>query len=54
MNGDKLAREYLRKSKSRLKAVNVLFKDGSYDDVIRECQEIVELILKGVWLYLFL
>lgn len=48
MNGEALAREYLRKAKNRLRAVRILQEGGSYDDVIRECQEIVELVLKGI------
>lgn len=48
MSGEKIAREYLLKVRSRLRAVRVLFEDGRYDDVVRECQEIVELALKGI------
>jgi len=47
MNAQALARDYLRKGKARRHALQVLFEEGSYDDVVREAQAIVELILKG-------
>ena len=47
MNTQALARNYLRKGKARRRALQVLFEEGSYDDVVREAQAIVELILKG-------
>jgi HEPN domain-containing protein len=47
MNSQALARDYLRKGKARRRALQVLFEEGSYDDVVREAQAIVELILKG-------
>ena len=47
MNAQALARDYLRKGKARRRALQVLFEEGSYDDVVREAQAIVELILKG-------
>ena len=46
MNAQALARDYLRKGKARRRALQVLFDEGSYDDVVREAQAIVELILK--------
>ena len=46
MNSQTLARDYLRKGKARRRALQVLFEEGSYDDVVREAQAIVELILK--------
>ena len=39
---------YLKKSRSRLKALKVLYDDPSYSDVVREAQEIVELCSKGI------
>jgi HEPN domain-containing protein len=42
-----ISRDYLRKAKVRRKALQVLLDESSYDDVIRESQEIIELILKG-------
>ena len=47
MNALALAHDYLRKSKARRRALQTLFEEGSYDDVVREAQAIVELILKG-------
>lgn len=47
MNFEPIARDYLRKALARRKALEVLLQEKSYDDVIRESQEIVELILKG-------
>ena len=46
-----LARDYLRKAKARRRALETLLQVGSYDGVVRESQEIVELILKGVLRY---
>lgn len=43
-----LAKDYLRKAKARKKALKILYEEKSYDDVVRESQEIVELCLKGV------
>ena len=43
-----LATDYLKRSKSRLKALDVLHQDESYADVIRESQELVELLLKAL------
>jgi HEPN domain-containing protein len=43
-----LARDYIRRSEIRLKAVDVLFESGSWADVVRESQEIVELSLKAL------
>ena len=47
MNAQALARDYLRKGKARRRALQILFEEGSYDDVVREAQAIVELVLKG-------
>jgi HEPN domain-containing protein len=47
MNSLALARDYLRKSKARRRALQTLFAENSYDDVVREAQAIVELVLKG-------
>ena len=52
MNTLALARDYLRKSKARRRALQTLFEEGSYDDVVREAQAIVELILKGTLRFL--
>ena len=47
MNAQALARDYFRRGKARRHALQVLFEEESYDDVVREAQAIVELILKG-------
>lgn len=39
---------YLKKSRSRLKALKVLYEDDDFSDVVRESQEIVELCSKGI------
>lgn len=43
-----LARDYLLRSDGRLKAVDTLLAERMWADVVRECQEIVELALKGL------
>ncbi|MBI5167026.1 MAG: HEPN domain-containing protein [candidate division NC10 bacterium] len=48
MNSRRLAEDYLRKAKVRVESLGVYFKHQSYDDVIRESQAIVELVLKGL------
>lgn len=48
MTNPKLARDYLERSKKRLKAVAVLLAEGAFADVVRESQEVVELALKAL------
>ena len=48
MHNTELARDYIRRATARLQAVDVLFEAGSWADVVRESQEIVELTLKGL------
>jgi HEPN domain-containing protein len=43
-----LAADYVRRAEVRLKALDVLFEERSWADVVRESQEIVELALKGL------
>ncbi len=43
-----LARDYLRRARIRLAALDVLFDGESWADVVRESQEAVELSLKGL------
>ncbi|WP_423928870.1 HEPN domain-containing protein [Candidatus Palauibacter sp.] len=43
-----LAVDYVRRAKIRLGALDVLFQEESWPDVVRESQEIVELALKGL------
>jgi len=48
MQNPDLARDYLRRSQARLRALDTLFEQESWADVVREAQEIVELTLKGL------
>jgi HEPN domain-containing protein len=43
-----LASDHLRRAGARLRALDVLFDAGSWADVVRESQEVVELALKGL------
>lgn len=43
-----LAQSYLVRSRTRLKVLDILCREGAYADVVRESQEIVELALKGI------
>lgn len=43
-----LIRDYLERCGHRLAAVEVLYERRSWPDVVRECQEIVELALKAL------
>ena len=48
MTSESLAQAYLAKARSRLKALVVLRDDGAFSDVVREAQELVELVLKAM------
>ena len=48
MRNPDLAGDYIRRAGIRLRALDVLHEAGSWADVVREAQEIVELSLKGV------
>lgn len=48
MRNPDLARDYVRRAEIRLGALDVLFEAGSWADVVRESQEVVELALKGL------
>jgi HEPN domain-containing protein len=48
MQNRDLARDYLQRSQVRLRALAVLYDGGSWADVVRESQEVVELTLKGL------
>lgn len=48
MKNRDLARDYAKRAEVRLKAVDVLFAEKSWADVVRESQEIVELALKAM------
>ena len=43
-----LASDYVDRAEIRLRALDVLFEAGSWADVVREFQEVVELALKGL------
>lgn len=43
-----LAQSYFEKARKRLRALATLFEDEAYSDVVREAQELVELVLKGI------
>lgn len=43
-----LARDHVQRAKVRLRAVDVLYREKSWADVVRESQEVVELALKGL------
>lgn len=48
MTSTTLARSYFEKARKRRRALETLFEDGAFSDVIREAQELVELVLKGM------
>lgn len=48
MRNPRLAADYVHRAEVRLEALEVLFEAGSWADVVREAQEIVELALKGL------
>jgi hypothetical protein len=48
MQNRDLAGDYVRRAGARLRALDVLFDEESWADVVREAQEIVELALKGL------
>ena len=48
MQNRDLAADYVRRAGARLRALDVLFEQESWADVVREAQEIVELALKGL------
>lgn len=48
MRNPTLAADHLRRAQARLRALDVLYDAGSWADVVRESQEVVELALKGL------
>ena len=48
MRNPDLARDYVRRARVRVKALEVLFDGESWADVVRESQEAVELTLKAL------
>lgn len=45
---DKLVEDYLKKGKIRIKALDFYKQHKDYSDVVREAQEVVELLLKAI------
>lgn len=48
MQNKSLAKDYIIRCGKRLKAINLLFAESSWPDVVRESQEVVELALKAL------
>jgi HEPN domain-containing protein len=48
MTAESLARSLIRQARQRLKILPVLMEEGAFNAVIREAQECVELVLKGL------
>jgi HEPN domain-containing protein len=48
MTNPDLARDYFTRASKRLKAITVLMDEQAFADVVRESQEVVELVLKAV------
>jgi len=48
MVNPELAKDYIKRAKIRLNALDVFMKEKDYADVIRESQEIVELVQKAM------
>jgi len=48
MHSPELAQDYVRRAEARLLAIDVLFEQSSWADVVRESQEVVELALKSL------
>lgn len=51
MTNQGLSSDYFKRIPSRFKAIKLLYAEGNYPDVIRESQELLELLLKA-WLRL--
>jgi hypothetical protein len=48
VRNERLADDYLRRAASRILAIEVLLRERSWADVVRESQEVVELVLKAL------
>lgn len=48
MTADELARGYFIRARKRFAALRTLMEEEAYPDVVREAQELVELVLKGM------
>lgn len=48
MTNNRLSQSYLKKAAIRLKTLRFMHNEAGYSDVVREAQECVELLLKGL------
>ncbi len=48
MRNEALAADYLRRASNRIAALDVLMEKQSWADVVRESQEVVEIVLKAL------
>lgn len=48
MKNKSLASDYISRARKRLSALDALWKEDAWADVVRESQEVVELALKGL------
>lgn len=48
MQNKSLAKDYITRAKKRLSALEALYKEEAWADVVRESQEVVELALKSL------
>lgn len=48
MQNNRLVLDYFKRARARLKAIDTLYQEQSWADVVRESQETCELILKAV------
>jgi len=51
MSKKRLVEDYIFRAEKRIKMLEFLKNEGSYADVVREAQEVVELLLKGLILF---
>jgi HEPN domain-containing protein len=47
VTSDRIARDYLHRAGVRRQALDALMAGASYPDVVREAQDLIELVLKG-------
>lgn len=47
MTSDRIARDYLQRARARRLAIEALYGARAFADVVRESQDVVELVLKG-------
>lgn len=54
MQNRSLAKDYISRAKKRLSALEALYKEEAWADVVRESQEVVELALKSLLKHFFI